>query len=483
MSELTRRSMTRRSALLAGAGATAGAGILLPDPGAHASTTSDSQVPLAALQPSGDTTGAMDTANIQNALDSASGNEVLLTAGTFYINAPIVMSVSGSILRGVAGNVLSLTDYGTVIQAAASSSTVAGFSGSEMISLVSGEEQHISGLTLDGTNAPSGTNGIDGGTASDVLLYNIGINNVPGMGISQNGSNDAWRASVVNVHRAGASGFVIDGTDQTWENCIAQGSNVGGSGAPGWSIATCDNSKFIGCRSENTNGTGNGWTYTGSNNAATGVMFIGCSTNQSGGHGIELTTNVNAGGPPVTLVGCRFGNDGFNPFNTGTGGGSFAGIFITNADSPILINGCVVAPAAATTGNSPEFGLRLTSANGNGRDRVQVTGSEIWGASAPVSTDSTDSTQLRIDPSCVLSSGTGPSPTHTALSGTATLVAGRVAVSCPPITAKSMIMMTCQTPGGTQGFLSVAITPGTGFRITSTSSTDTSTVGYSIVVS
>ena len=65
--------------------------------------------------------------------------------------------------------------------------------------------------------------------------------------------------------------------------------------------------------------------------------------------------------------------------------------------------------------------------------------------------------------------------------GTATLVAGTVTVANTNVTANARIFLTVQTPGGTQGHLSVSRTAGTSFTITSTSNTDTSTVAYHIV--
>lgn len=61
---------------------------------------------------------------------------------------------------------------------------------------------------------------------------------------------------------------------------------------------------------------------------------------------------------------------------------------------------------------------------------------------------------------------------------TATLVAGTVSITDVTVTASTTVLVTVQTPGGTQGFLSVAVTAGTGFVINSTSATDTSTVAY-----
>jgi len=66
-------------------------------------------------------------------------------------------------------------------------------------------------------------------------------------------------------------------------------------------------------------------------------------------------------------------------------------------------------------------------------------------------------------------------------SGTATLVAGTVTVANTSVTANSLVFLTVTLPGGTVGYLSVAVTAGTGFVITSSSALDTSTVGYIVV--
>lgn len=68
--------------------------------------------------------------------------------------------------------------------------------------------------------------------------------------------------------------------------------------------------------------------------------------------------------------------------------------------------------------------------------------------------------------------------------GTATLVAGTVTVSTTAVTSSSLIFVTVNTPGGTQGFLSVpsgSIVNGTSFVINSSSNTETSTVNWWII--
>lgn len=65
--------------------------------------------------------------------------------------------------------------------------------------------------------------------------------------------------------------------------------------------------------------------------------------------------------------------------------------------------------------------------------------------------------------------------------GTATLVGGTVTVANTSITANTLVLMTVKTRGGTTGTLGYTLNAGTSFVITSSSGTDTSTVGWFLV--
>lgn len=68
------------------------------------------------------------------------------------------------------------------------------------------------------------------------------------------------------------------------------------------------------------------------------------------------------------------------------------------------------------------------------------------------------------------------------VTGAATLVAGTVTVNDANVKANSAILLWTKTTGGTAGALFVTTkTAGTSFVIKSTSSTDTSVVGYAIL--
>jgi len=65
--------------------------------------------------------------------------------------------------------------------------------------------------------------------------------------------------------------------------------------------------------------------------------------------------------------------------------------------------------------------------------------------------------------------------------GSAILAAGTVTVNNTNITANDKVFVTRSAVGGTPGFLSVSISAGASFTITSSNAGDTSTVNYFIV--
>lgn len=67
--------------------------------------------------------------------------------------------------------------------------------------------------------------------------------------------------------------------------------------------------------------------------------------------------------------------------------------------------------------------------------------------------------------------------------GEATLVAGTVTVANTTVSANTLILLTCHTSGGTQGFLSYSRSNGVSFTITSSSSSDTSIITYLLMES
>lgn len=66
-------------------------------------------------------------------------------------------------------------------------------------------------------------------------------------------------------------------------------------------------------------------------------------------------------------------------------------------------------------------------------------------------------------------------------SGKVVLIAGTVTVVNTTVTANSLVFLSRALVGGTVGDLSVVVTAGIGFVITSANALDTSTIGYIVV--
>jgi len=64
--------------------------------------------------------------------------------------------------------------------------------------------------------------------------------------------------------------------------------------------------------------------------------------------------------------------------------------------------------------------------------------------------------------------------------GEATLVLGQATVSLPRISADAVVVLSRKNSIGTTGLLNWAITPGTGFTITSANILDVSAVGWAV---
>jgi hypothetical protein len=120
-------------------------------------------------------------------------------------------------------------------------------------------------------------------------------------------------------------------------------------------------------------------------------------------------------------------DDGWNPFVTGTGGGNFAGIFITAAQSAITITGCQVIPNPANAGTVPQFGMRITSSSSS-KCRISVANSLLWGNTAPLSNDGSCPV-LTFDASCIFATGVPGSQTYTVPGTTITAAATAVPVA------------------------------------------------------
>lgn len=332
-----------------------------------------------------DPTGASDSTSAINAAltacSNAGGGTVYLPAGTYKTTAPLIIPPGVALVGDRANEVATYLDatYGTVIKPSASwSHGASAWNG--IISIlnqtsggysVTSEEQKIYGLMLDchllqtaGTSTT--TDGIQfyGGVArahiENVLVAQPPQNGV-GLVFVSGSAAGALRAVRVNVRYAGGFGFLHDrGSDATYVDCLTENCT-----SDGYSITNLSNGVMIGCRAEH-NG-GNGFTYvcTNSSTGSGTALLSACTTDRNEDNGIEIFSSNNSG-VPVQLAGCRFRRDGRNG---GSGGGSFAGIYVHAYPSIVQMSGTTTFPGVSDSGtetNSPDIGLRIHSNSGSG---------------------------------------------------------------------------------------------------------------------
>lgn len=177
-----------------------------------------------------------------------------------------------------------------------------------------------------------------------------------------------------------------------------------------------------------------------------------------------------------------------------TTGGSTGNLSIRTGDTP--------GPGAESTGliliqPGRAFGAKpgniiISGGNNTTTDdsgNIYLSAASYTGDSVTFSVESTGTIRCRTHSEIVFEPNTLSTSTNITLnntrlasnmiSGTATLVAGTATVTFDYISG-DIVLLTVQTPGGTQGFLSIV--PGVGsFDIVSTSATETSTVGWFVV--
>ena len=274
------------------------------------------------------------------------------------------------------------------------------------------EEQKITGIFVDGSRLPA-RNTADGisvvGDARRIHLARIMVAHNNGNGFSAVADSrgnvpDALRLQRVMTRFCGQAGFVIFRvSDCTFTDCLAE--NCTGNG---WTITNLSNGKLIGCRSEHNN-IGYSLTNTNEGTGSGGGTLIGCSTDRSQQHGIQITT-TNGTGVPVILSGCAFRRDGRN---NNAGGGGFAGINVSGYPGVVQIAGCTVFPGVDDDGSgtsSPQTGLRVASTAAL-QATVIVSGSYIQAAAAHIADDGLGTVQL--DRSTVLATGPTGTPSLT----------------------------------------------------------------------
>jgi hypothetical protein len=319
-------------------------------------------VGTALVAPSGDESGATDTASIQGLLNLASpGAIVQLADGTFYTDAPLTIPPQVT-LRGTHSSHIDATP--TCIQ------PVAGFSGASVLLMVDqatggypipSTQQGIFFLTLEGINLTgSAIDGIQAqGYVHGVILQDIQIRDMPNHALNtisnSSGTAYSWRGTRLAATDCAGYGFSLGMTDCTWIDLESIAAGKSGFYFP----AAPSNSHLIGCRSEYSGY--NGFDFEGAwgtGGGSGGCMLTSCSTDGSVLNGVYLSAT---GTTPVIFEGLMLRRDGANGIS---GGGGYAGFSVSGATVPVLVNGITVFPGIAQAGgaNSPEYGISITSA-------------------------------------------------------------------------------------------------------------------------
>jgi hypothetical protein len=416
-----------------------------------------------ATGPSGDTTGAADTAAI-NAIVGA-GGAAMLTNGTYYIKqllpgsyGAIIGTGPNTILQAVA----SATGYAIALKTPASTQQVylANFT-------VNAHVPGLGGILIDNTGY---------GTTGDPqhTLENVYIQQADGDAFHFGANTRSMRITNCRQYGAGGSGFWLEVgcTDNSFTGCISGPSALHGFNVNGW------NNYFSSCKAFYSGSSGSVFDKThccfevGTNAAYN--TFTACSAQNAALHGWDLQSCVNN-----AIVGCEA--DG-NSMGSGTAG---AGVNLNGATSCTLIgmtganqvygiqvagtltNTCIVANTVSGTAAAFHY------VSGGGYFLVGPTEADFSGVPGGVQFGNIDVK--------VAGAGLQVKEGANCKQGTAVLVRGTVTMADTAATASSRIFLTSQADGGTPGFLRVsARTPGTSFTITSSSGTDTSIVAYEI---
>jgi hypothetical protein len=449
--------------------------------------------------PSGDRTGHTDTANINGALAAnLNGQNVVLAAGVFYVDSPIVIP-PGGVLKGQFANEvteLSVHAWGSCISAVSTWApvTVAGGRVDAVVACVGqqaggftvpGDETKVYGLMIDCAQVPRSLTSVDGlqifGGVSRAHLERVLIAHAPHCGFNMlndgfgNGP-DAAHLQRVNVRYSGSVGFNhIKISDCTYLDCLCEN-----AGADGFFIQNGSNGVWTNCRSEHN--AGNGYTYlsTSTSTGSGGARLVGCSTDRNEAHGIYITSS-NGSALPLALSACAFRRDGRQG---NAGGGVFAGITVASYPGPVQVGGCTVWPGVDDDGtgtSSPDHGMRL--ANNTGTTQVVVGASYIQGAGDFLSDDGTTK-DVRWGPDVVGAFGPTSDPTlRGPRMGESRLSSGTATVDSKCVNADSVIQLTPGfVNGGTPGILRVSgRTAGTSFDVTSSSGSDASSFTWQIM--
>jgi hypothetical protein len=345
-----------------------------------------------------DPTGSTDCAAAFNAaLNAAPAGQTITVPPAYWtgggwaqavykVNSPVVIPAYTGLVslgfraHGSAYDWSGVTMNGPIIKPSASFS---GAGAIEMINNTANEKggQVLRGINIDGTSAPGTTHGIyaQGNifapVIGDCMVYNMpgtGIYNLLGTG-GGNGPDD-WYVARCKISHCGV-GINTTAPDSWWidvESSECTGSN--------WQIAAGGNSRYIGCKGENSSG-GYGFSVVVGNTG--GQFFIGCDTQINYLSGWNITGPANAEGNGfVLLTGCTSTAD------AAVEGVVHAGLRVNNCAAAVLAPGFV---SILTDGGAyPPYGATLTGSS----NTLVLTGAYLQGNIAATHDDGSNTIPL-----------------------------------------------------------------------------------------
>jgi hypothetical protein len=445
----------------------------------------------AAVSPSGDTTGATDTAAVNAALRSVgAGGSVLLGPGDWYTAAPLKIP-AGVELAGIKGGVngkTSTTPAGSVIHPVAAFSATGG-----ILDLAGVAGARIRDLAiLNDLGSPADVDGIAcHGDVNGLEVLHVSVALVSGYGLAYyrdsqgNGGDGLWMSRCM-FQRTGKSAVHRPVSDSNIHNVHIQFAGHVAGAADGHGFFTTPGSSgnivYVGCRADLC--AGSGWLIDHAGSFGDATKLVGCSTERNCQDGVLITNSSPAGTGwrgPVIISGCCFEGDGMNH----GAGGEYAGIRIQGQNRVFIDGTIVMVNALDVSAGAPKYSLgidEIGSAPGRPETIEWASGRLNYstGQGGQAIQNHSLADQLVIGPT-VTQAGGYESRTISPRTGKVALSGGTATVLSPWTFPGSLIYITSISPAGTMGMPFIS-SRGTGsFTITSTSNSDSSTIAWMIM--
>lgn len=339
-----------------------------------------------------------DTAKLQAAHNKCPpGGTLYYPHGVYVTSRPLTVPTGAQIMGpvsaqqsgngwGAAGSGFgpgTIYDWGAVIKPSTSFARGTANAGSVLLLNGPSMRQVIENMWLDGTNLTTARNGIVHGITcygrvKAVTYRGVGIVGMTGHGInnvSASGSPSAHTCVDMIVQSNLGDGFHDYFGDSSIMRCHSQ-SNHG----YGFYFANSTPGIVADCRADMSGN--DGFYYALTSSSPIPSMLYGVWTERNYRNGIHITTENASGlgpGQPVIISGASLVADGVN---SGSGGGSYAGLFIERSSAVVATGLLVSVQTADVSGGCPQYGVRIaTGGTSNARPMmVQIHGGMIMGA-------------------------------------------------------------------------------------------------------